>query len=309
MTVTLKAMRYFTTALRYGNISRAADSMNVAPSAVGAALDQIEAQFQLQLVTRHRARGIEPTRAGNEMARKFERLLEEYDAILSEGRDLQQALSGTLRLGYYAPIAPAFLPGIVADLVPPWGEVALALTECDNTSAQAGLIEGRFDAILFVPDGTHPEIEFNPILQAPAYALLPADHPLCSQQAIRLADLADLPMIALNRPMVTDYYRQIFSALGREPNTVIQADTTEMVRSLVGAGLGYAVLNMRPKTDVSYAGDHLETRPILGAGPPLTLAVGYNKSNPRRVVSTFVSRCMTWAQSEQASEFIVPQPE
>lgn len=305
MTVTLKAMRYFTTAVGHGNISRAAEALHVAPSAVAAALDQIEAHFQLQLVTRHRARGIEPTRAGREMTRKFTHLLEEYDAVLTEGRDLKQGISGTLRLGYYAPVAPAFLPEILADLTPPKGEVTLTLEECDNTAAQQGLLEGRFDAILFVPDGSHPGIEFDPLLQAPAYALLPQGHPLCAQDTVSLSDLTDLPMVGLNRPMVTDYYRHLFATLGRQPNTVIQANTTEMVRSLVGAGAGYAVLNMRPDTNVSYAGDRLEARPIRDAGTPLTVAVGYNKTSPRRVVSAFVERCQAWSASGAAERFTV----
>ncbi len=305
MQITLRAMRYFATALTHGNISRAAESLHVAPSAVAAALDQIEAHFQLQLVTRHRARGIEPTRAGREMLHKFTHLLEEYDAVLAEGRDLKQGLGGTLRLGYYAPVAPAFLPSILSGLVPPAGDVSLILTECDNDAAQSGLIEGRFDAILFVPDGTHPHIEFEPLLHPPAYALLPAGHPLCDQTTVSLSDLSELAMVALNRPMVTDYYRHLFATLGRQPKTVIQANTTEMVRSLVGAGMGYAVLHMRPATHISYAGDTLDARPISDAGAPLTVAVGYNKSNPRRVVSTFVDRCQAWAASGEAEAFTV----
>ncbi|MGR3614721.1 MAG: LysR family transcriptional regulator [Paracoccaceae bacterium] len=298
-------MRYFVIALKLSSISRAAETLNVAPSAIASAIDQIEAHFQLQLTTRKRAKGIEPTSAGRDMSRKFEHLLEEYDAVLSDGRELQQGLSGSLRIGYYAPVAPAFLPEILRDILTPDGNVQVSLEECHNSEAQTGLSEGRFDVILFVPDGTQPHIEYEPLLRAPAYVLLPQHHPLTQRDALHLSDLASERLVALNRPMVTEYHQNLFAALGQQPEIVAQADTTEMVRSLVGSGLGCAILNMRPATDQSYAGDSLETRPILDAGTSLTLAIGYNKKSPRRVVEFFVNRCLAWANSDAPRRFIV----
>ena len=150
MTVSLKSLRYFVTALAHGNISRAAVELNVAASAVAAAIDQIEAHFQLKLVNRFRSRGITPTASGRSMERKFARLLEEYDAVLAEGSKLKQTMKGELRIGYYAPIAPAFLPEIMSDLIGPENQTTIFLEECDNDRAQTGLLAGEFDAILFV---------------------------------------------------------------------------------------------------------------------------------------------------------------
>lgn len=305
MTVTLKSMRYFTTALERGSFTGAAEQLHVAPSAIAAAIDQIEAHFQLTLVTRHRARGIEPTAAGRNMARRFACLLEDYDAMLEEGRDLQEGLSGPFRLGYYAPVAPAFLPQLLAPLLPPHGGLHPVLEDCANDAAQAGLAEGRFDAILFVPDGSHPQIGYDPLIEAPAYALLPAAHPLAQRDTLSLHDLAREPLIALNRPMVTDYLHRMFRSLGRAPVIAVQANSTEMVRALVGAGLGCAVLNMRPATDITYAGSRLAARVLTDAGPPLTLALGYNKQNPRRATRAFAACCRAWAASPEAAAFTV----
>lgn len=305
MTVTLKSMRYFTAALDCGSFTGAAERLHVAPSAIAAAIDRIEAHFQLALVIRHRARGIEPTPAGRNMARRFARLLEDFDTMLEEGRDLQAGLSGPFRLGYYAPVGPAFLPQILAPLMPPQDGLHPVLEDCSNDAAQAGLAEGRFDAILFVPDGTHPQIEYDPLLEAPAYALLSADHPLARRDRVSLHDLAQERLVALNRPMVTDYLHRMFQSLGRAPDTVAQADSTEMVRSMVGAGLGCAVLNMRPATDITYGGTRLAARPLSDAGPPLTLALGYSKKTPRRATREFAARCHAWAASAEAAAFTV----
>src|SRR6056297_60523 len=156
MALTLKAMEYFTTALRHGNIAKAAGEVNIAASAISSAIDQVEAEFDLTLVTRHRARGIQANASGRAVARKCERLLEEYRSVLTEGAELKHALSGTLRIGYYAPIAPAFLPQILDTFLPASTAVALELTECDNNQAQDGLLDGTFDVVLFVAQGVRP---------------------------------------------------------------------------------------------------------------------------------------------------------
>jgi len=64
-----------------------------------------------------------------------------------------------------------------------------------------------------------------------------------------------------------------------------------MVRSLVGAGNGCAILNMQPQTKISYCGSELVVLPISDPLPPLNLAIGYNKSQPRKLVKYFVDAC------------------
>ncbi|MEY8840584.1 LysR substrate-binding domain-containing protein, partial [Cribrihabitans sp. XS_ASV171] len=157
--------------------------------------------------------------------------------------------------------------------------------------AQQGLLDGAFDAILFVSDAALPQVAFDALIEAPAYCLLPADHPLAPRDWVSLTDLAGEPIIVLNRPVAVDYYHRLFDAAGQSPATVAHASSAEMVRSLVGAGHGCAVLNMVPEIDVSYAGDPIVARPISDPLPPLTLALGYDKSNPRRIVEHFAERC------------------
>jgi len=291
MALSLKAMRYFTTALRHGNIARAAAELNIAASAVATAIDQVEAAFDLALVTRQRARGIRATASGLAVAAKCERLLEDYRSILAEGADLKQSLSGTLRIGYYAPVAPAFLPAILASFGPVPGDVELHLEECDNDSAQEGLLCGTFDVILFVTENVLPMIDFDVLVEAPPYCLLPSSHRLAGRVSLDLKQIAKEPLVVLNRPVATTYYRRLFDSHADAPSIVAYANSTEMVRSLVGAGRGCAILNMRPSISTSYAGAPVVALPIADPLPPLTLAVAYERARPRRLVRHFVEAC------------------
>lgn len=289
--ISLKAMEYFTTALRHGSISKAAAELNIAASAVGSAIDQVEAAFDLTLVVRQRSRGIAANASGRQVAQKFERLLEDYASVLTEGADLKKALSGTLRIGYYAPIAPAFLPSIFADFVPKGSDVTLHLDECDNDAAQDGLLQGRYDVILFVSEGVRPSIDFDVLIQAPAYCLVPADHAFAAQRTVTIAQIATQPLVILNRPVAAPYYQSLFDAHANDITIAAYVNSTEMVRSLVSAGHGCAVLNMQPLTRQSYCGATLVGVPIADPLPPLTLSIGYDKARPRRLVEHFSNAC------------------
>ncbi|MDA4847162.1 LysR family transcriptional regulator [Hoeflea poritis] len=305
MTVSIRSMRYFVTALAHGNISQAAAELNIAASAVGTAIDQIEAQLQLKLVNRHRSRGIAATASGRVMERKFRHLLEEYEEVMAEGAELKQSLKGDLRIGYYAPVAPAFMPTLLFRLAGPDGQTTFHLEECDNDRAQSGLLSGDFDAILFVSDAALPQIEFDVLTAAPAYCLVSAEHPFAQQRSVDLKDLVREPIIVLNRPAVSDYYRRLFEETGQSPATLAYANSTEMVRSLVGAGLGCAVLNMLPIADVSYAGDRLSAVPIRNDLQPLSLSIGYDKTSPRRIVNHFADACRSYFRDGPGSRHVI----
>lgn len=308
MTITLKAMSYFTTAVRLGNIAKAAEVLNIAPSAVATAIDQVEAAFDLTLVTRQRSRGIQANASGRLVAQKLERLLEDYRATLAEGADLKQSLSGALRIGYYAPIAPAFLPRVLASLVPEGGDVTVHLEECDNDTAQDGLLNGTYDVILFVSEGARPSVHFDPLLEAPAYCLVPEGHPLADQPRVTMADIAREPLVVLNRPVAGAYYQSLFDAHTKGARVAAYASSTEMVRALVAEGQGCAVLNMKPLTDVTYSGGRVVTLPIADPVPPLTLAIGYDKSRPRRLVQQFVDTCRTHFATADADHCCIVAP-
>ncbi|MEM6729064.1 MAG: LysR family transcriptional regulator, partial [Pseudomonadota bacterium] len=189
MSLTLRAMRYVQAAMRLESITAAAEAMNVAPSAVSKALGQAENAFGVTLVTRARAKGISPTLAGRDVLRRISDLLERYDAMMLDVSNMQTGLSGTLTIGYNAPIAPAFLPEITARMRAAHPEITLALLDGDNTSVQEGLLSGAYDVILFVEELPNPQIATRPLLFAPTYCLCPVGHRLDRGAAVSISEV------------------------------------------------------------------------------------------------------------------------
>lgn len=305
MNLSLRAMRYVRTAMLRRSISGAAQELHVAASAVSAAVDQAEAVFGMTLVTRARAKGIAPTAAGRVVLGRIEDLLDRYEAMLAEGAELRASLSGILKIGYYAPIAPAFLPRILAPIVSVNPGLNLYLEECDNTRAQRGLLDGRFDVIIFVAEGPAPQIAVERLIEAPGYCLVASGHRFVGRPSVTLSELADEPLVLLDRPVAKTHYLDLLESAGKAFSIVATANTTEMVRALVGAGLGCAILNMRPATSRSYAGDNTACLPIAQSCAGLTLSLGHVPGPRRRIVQVFAEACHAYFQTTDGRALIV----
>jgi DNA-binding transcriptional LysR family regulator len=59
-----------------------------------------------------------------------------------------------------------------------------------------------------------------------------------------------------------DYFLSLFQACGLEPQVGFRTGSLEMVRGLVGHGLGYSLLATKPANNMSYDGRSLAARPL-----------------------------------------------
>jgi len=305
MTLSLRAMRYVQAAMENGSITAAAEVMNVAPSAISKALGQAEEAFGLTLVTRARAKGISPTLAGRDVLRRLSDLLERYDAMVSEVSSMQAGLSGTLTIGYNAPMAPAFLPAITAKLRAAHPEITLALFDGDNTSVQSALLRGMYDAILFVEELPNPQIATRPLVFAPTYCLCPSGHPIARRASVSIARVLEEPLVLLDRPAARVYYMDLLERSGQEYRIVATTNSTEMVRSLVAVGSGVSLLSMRPGRVPAYAGEHVACVPLADTSQGVTLSLGFAPGPQRRLLRAFIEACDAYFSDGAGQDVIV----
>jgi len=182
--------------------------------------------------------------------------------------------AGTVTIGCSTNWGPFFMGGVAARLGAMFPEKTIEFVEgFQNVLVEAlqnGEIECAITHDLKLPEGiaTHHFADFPP------YCLLPASLPLAEQSSVSLSDLVDLPLIVLDTPPVTEHLLGYFGALEDQPMISLRAHSLEMVRSLVGNGLGYSLLFSRPRTDTAYDGSMVVCRPLDATGlDPLSLVV------------------------------------
>lgn len=181
--------------------------------------------------------------------------------------------SEELRLGSLVTLSPYVVPELVAELLARRPQARVGLVEASHNQLLASLRSCECDLALTYGIDLGADIAAEPLIELPAYVLLPAGHPLAEQPKVSLADLAHEPMILLDLPMSRDYFLGLFKAHGLEPQIRLRSSSFETVRGLVGIGLGFALLGTKPANSMTYDGRALITRPITEGSPDSTVVL------------------------------------
>jgi len=183
-----------------------------------------------------------------------------------------------LRIGCFHSFGPFVIPPLMARLAQT-GELNPTLIEGDHRRVLESLRSGEVDLALLYDFDLGADIDATELRALPPYALLPADHPLAEQDPLHLADLAPHPMILLDGPQSREYFTGLFSAQGLEPNIAYRTASIEMLRGLVGHGLGYSLLATRPAADQTYDAKPIVSRDLSDALAPSRLVVASRKDD------------------------------
>jgi len=169
---------------------------------------------------------------------------------------------GALALGCFQTFAPYVVPALVARLKKLHPAIALTLVEADQGHLLAGLRTGELDLALLYDFGLGEDIHGEPLAELTPYVLLPEGHPLAATPAVSLEALLHEPLILLDLEPSRDYFLSLFRDRGLEPFVGYRTGSFELVRGLVGHGLGYSLLATKPANSMSYDGRPLVTRPL-----------------------------------------------
>lgn len=244
MNFTLKQLLYFDAALRNRSIARAAAEMNISQSSITAAVDQIEQTVGSELFRRIPAKGILPTPLGEEVGARIAGFLEQARVFQSDLLSMSGNPTGTLRLACFEPTAPYVLPPLLRRFADAYPEIRIDVIEGDMAQIADLLQSGAVDVALTYLQEVLPEHRFVPFFDAPPWALVPESSPLSTRRVLRIPDLTDVPMVSLDVPRTRGYFHALFHAHGLEPHLVHSTKSGAVLRGLVAAQFGHAILNI-----------------------------------------------------------------
>ncbi|MFL6179822.1 MAG: LysR family transcriptional regulator [Actinomycetes bacterium] len=270
---TLRQLEYFVAVAEAGTITAAAEQVHLSQSAMSTALVDLERAFGVQLLVRHHARGVTLTPSGDELLITARELLRQADELDTSAHALGEGLVGRIRLGCFAILAPYLLPPLLAAIEKELPGLEVEPVEEALDGLETGLREGRFEVALSYDLGLGEGIERKELLNIKPYALLAASHPLASADSVRLADLADEPFVLLDLPHSRDYFRSAFTSAGVQPRIRYRTWSAETARALVGRGLGWSLLNLRPTNSQSVEGRKVVAQELADTVPALTVVL------------------------------------
>ncbi|MBT6275312.1 MAG: hypothetical protein HOI95_14390, partial [Chromatiales bacterium] len=146
---------------------------------------------------------------------------------------------GPLRLGCVHTFGPYVLPGIFDRMEDESGQTPeVSLLEGDQRVVMEALHAGDVDVALLYDVDISEGVETRDLTALQPYVLMSDSHPLAHHGSLTLSQLADESLILLDLPPSPPYALRIMEAAGLKPRVGYRAQSFEMVRGLVGRGLG-----------------------------------------------------------------------
>lgn len=276
-----------------GSVAAASAHLGVAQPTLSASLAKLEEQVGLQLFIRHHAQGVSPSPAGL-------RFLGEARNLLTHAQDLQRdmlaagtAIEGQLSLASFTTIAPSFVPPLIKSFTSLHPRVTVRMREGTQDELFRDLRRGEVDLALLYDVDMPDDIAATPLASFAPHVLLPASHRLTRLKNVPLIALRDEPFVLLDIAPSHTYFTRILESAGITPKIAFSSPSLEVVRGLVGQGLGYSILVTRPHGDHSYAGEALAVRPIADEVERGVIALAaLRQMRKTRLVSAFEAHCI-----------------
>lgn len=263
MHLNYKHLRYFRAVAHIGNLTRAAEQMNVSQSALSVQIRKLEEQLGHPLFDR-RGRQLHLTEAGRIA-------LDHADAIFATGKELVGTLSGetlarpTLRVGAMATLSRNFQFGLLRPILET-GDASVVLRSGTPDTLLKELEALNLDVVLLstaTSQGLDASFRF---------------HRLAEQQVsligtpARLKKGGTLPDVLATHPLILPVshgsirigFDALAQRLGVQPTVIAEADDMAMLRLLTRQDIGIAVIPPVVVQDELSTGLLTEAYPLPG---------------------------------------------
>ena len=185
--MTIIQLEYLLAVANYGSFSLAAEKCFVTQPSLSMQVKNLEEELGVIVLDRSK-KPVLPTDAGLAVIRQAKEAVQAFAMVREVVSDLQNEISGTLRLGVIPTIAPYLLHRFIPDFVRKCPKVELQIREMMTGDIIRALDRDMLDAIM--AGGTSPEgIREEELFNDRFFAYVSTDHPLCQRSNIRIEDI------------------------------------------------------------------------------------------------------------------------
>lgn len=186
--MTIIQLEYLLAVANYGSFSLAAEKCFVTQPSLSMQVKNLEEELGVIVLDRSK-KPVLPTDAGLAVIRQAKEAVQAFAMVREVVSDLQNEISGTLRLGVIPTIAPYLLHRFIPDFVRKCPKVELQIREMMTDDIIRALDRDMLDAAIMA-GGTSPEgIREEELFNDRFFAYVSTDHPLCQRSNIRIEDI------------------------------------------------------------------------------------------------------------------------
>jgi len=232
----LRHLRYFVAIAEERSFTRAAERLWVAQPGLSTQIRRLEVELGVRLFDRH-TRGVEVTAAGEVFLERARAVLAAADIARSTGRDLDDGVVGSLRLGLSTLLAWEPSSSLLEDFAQARPGIEIVLQEAYGGALARDLRDGRLDAMIAPTVFAAGDFRRAEIAAQPWVVLVAESHELGSDRPIEPACLDGEELLVTGHRDGTGYdlvVRETFDALGAAPVLRSGGTGPALMRSVMG---------------------------------------------------------------------------
>lgn len=228
------------------SFSRAAEKLHITQPAISKRIANLEQELNCQLFDRI-GKDIQLTNSGRLFLHHASKLLEAMDDCITALHNLDNSISGELRLGVSHHIGLHRLPPYLRKFSQQYPRVQLKISFVDSEKAYQMVNNGELEVALATLAPEHKlHIEQKCVWNDPLTFMVSDDHKLAyinQRRPLQLTDLAEHPAILPGKDTYTgQLIQQHFHQEKIAISHFIETNYLETIRMMISIGLGWAVL-------------------------------------------------------------------
>lgn len=297
----LRSLQCFVILAEELNFSRAAERLHIAQPALSQQIRLLEERLGTQLVDRAR-RPLRLTEAGHYLCMEARQILGSWEQASLGAQEIGIGRRGWLSIGFTRSAMYSILPPALKAFHKAYPQVELKLFEMLTEEQADALRDMRIHIGIGRQPVEIPGCTTYPLLRERVMVALEPNHPLADRKKIRIADLADTPLILYPKHQNAQFKRSVQSLYrdaGVTPFVAHEAYEIQTAIALVAAGLGVTFVGesvaRHGRTDVVFR--HL-TGP--GSSHRSTLAATFRDDDPSPHLRAFLG-CLPARLDDEAT--------
>ena len=292
MSIDLKQLKYFLAVAEEKSFSRAAERLHISQPPLSQQIMKLESELGVRLFTRT-TRSFELTVAGKALMVEAAELLAKMRMTIDTIRQIDRGEVGRLRVGIVGSAMWGPIPSMLEQFQSQFPRVTWTIHELGPNDQWEALRNRQIDVGFWREPRIEPEVLKQANLRQDlcfpenVCVAMNEKHPLASQDAIELIDIANEPMLTLHLTQSAEprYLIQCCVNAGFEPMIFQEAAEPQTLLAMVGAGLGVALL---PQTTGRIGWPGVKFMPIRTNPPSANLYISYLAQDDAPVVRAFL---------------------
>ncbi|TXI21630.1 MAG: HTH-type transcriptional regulator CysB [Nitrosomonas sp.] len=261
------------------NLSKAAESLHTSQPGISKQIQLLEEELGVDIFVRNGKRIVKITPPGKAIIEIAERMLQDAENLKSVGQEFNNQTSGTLTIATTHTQARYALPPVIKRFTERYPNVKLTLRQGNPTQIATLVSSGEADLAI----ATEAIELFHDLIMLPCYQwnrciVVPPNHPLLDSPILTLEAIAQYPIVTYDFAFTgRSKINRAFEASGLNPNVVLTAIDSDVIKTYVELGLGIGILaNMAfdPLRD-----QHLRSIDASHLFEPSTTRVGISRNS------------------------------